>query len=146
MLLYLCYSLVVLLIACLNVEYSAALYTAHDHVNILTDSNFTDFVIGGHRDGTKLQIVHFFAHWCPYCQAFSPTFKRFLASCQHWSHLIDFSVMSCSVDNEWDLLCDQYLIDGVPRFRLFWFSPNSTDLGIDIVCERLYFDFFLILL
>lgn len=112
------------------------LYTSLDMVNILTDSNFTDFVVNEHQDGRKLLLIHFYADWCPHCTNYSVIFKQFLEVAHKWDRYIDFAVFPCSTwdnRNDWDSICDQYKVPMVPRFRLFWFAPKSTDIGIDVI-------------
>ena len=119
----------------LNVQQlTNCLYTSSDSVNILTRSNFSSFTVDQHHDGLKMHFVHFYASWCPHCRSFAPKFKEFLAQTAGWRKLIDFSVISCSDDFEkWDSICDKYQVSSIPQFRLFWFDPSVSDVGINVI-------------
>src|SRR5690625_3341323 len=105
-----------------------ALYTPSDNVNILTSDNFSSFTVDQHQDGLKLHFVHFYANWCPHCRGFAPKFKEFVAQTTAWRDLIDISVVLCSdKPDQWDPLCEEYNVNTVPQFRLFWFKPDVSD-------------------
>ena len=107
------------------------LYNTQDNVIILSNINFTQFVVNEHQNGQKLQFIQFYSSWCGHCQAFAPLFKDFLKTSLNWRDAIDIAVMDCAREEN-QKVCQDYNIMAYPTLKMFKFTPTADYLGDEI--------------
>lgn len=109
-----------------------SLYTEKDKVPILYTENVTSFIVNNHQDGRQVQLVQFYNSYCGHCISFAPIFKDFLKSVTRWSDVLSVSVLDCSVESN-NKACRDFDIAYYPTLRTFWFKPDKSNKGEELL-------------
>ncbi|XP_066254593.1 sulfhydryl oxidase 2-like [Euwallacea similis] len=105
------------------------LYTHKDDVEILTENNFKDAIIGSNR----AWFVEFYNSWCGFCQRFAPSWKELATDIYHWRDMVVVAAINCANDQNYPL-CRDYEIMAYPTLRYYpeGFEETPKNYGKNI--------------
>jgi len=109
-----------------------SLYSSEDPVIELVNTNLTVNIY----DPEKIWFVEFYAHWCGYCQRFSPIWKQLARDFDvpSWYNILQFGAVNCAQQS-----CDRFSIQGTPTLRLFYggYGTKGIDMPANMDVEQL---------
>lgn len=115
-----------------NNKYSknfVGLYSAEDHVTILSNVNFHETLF----ERPIASFVEFYNSYCGACQRFSPIYKSLAKNATKWKNYVQIAALDCATDENNDI-CRQYEIMRYPTMRYFppKYIRGEKQLGVNL--------------